>query len=151
MLPWEVQEVNYNNSASKNRASSNTSVNNFNGSTIKNNNSEHVDFFSTLNNGGANSTSNKVNDFGFSKNNSFSRPKIDNKPLNLFSDTKSSYVEDIEEFSLWNIKIKLFLINSVHIYNSISILFSFCYFLYKLKRAYLMFALDLFLDSLSSD
>lgn len=100
MLPWEVQEVNYNNSASKNRASSNTSVNNFNGSTIKNNNSEHVDFFSTLNNGGANSTSNKVNDFGFSKNNSFSRPKIDNKPLNLFSDTKSSYVEDIEEFSL---------------------------------------------------
>ena len=105
--------MNYNNQAKRSSANkregSNSSIfNSFNNNVnSKNTNSNgnqskanHIDFFSSLN--GANgdvSNNNKTSDF--TPKNGFSRPKMDNKQVNLFNNDKSnSYVEDIEEFSL---------------------------------------------------
>lgn len=103
MLPWEAQEVNYNQQLQREKSSGKMDSRNSNQQSVHsyNNNktspkNEHIDFFSTLNGGSANKS--KVNDF--SSTNGFNRPKMENK--NLFSNTRASgsYVEDIEEFSL---------------------------------------------------
>jgi hypothetical protein len=105
MLPWEAQEVNYNNQQiqrEKSRGKIDSSNSNYTGQSYSNKSdspkNDHIDFFSTLN--GGLSTKKKTNDF--SSTNGFNRPKMDNKPINLFSNSKASgsYVEDIEELSI---------------------------------------------------
>ncbi len=100
LLPWEIQDINFNtnNSNSVRRENSNAKSNaGINGS--NNSKQDHLDFFSKLNsknetiNNGFKSTSST------NQANGMNRPKLENR-INFSPNNRNNYVEDIEELTL---------------------------------------------------
>lgn len=92
-MPWEAQEISFNNNTIKKSSTttpSTTQQNGFNGTKVESKNDDHFDFFSKLN---SNTTKPQQNGH-------LSRPKLDNKLL--FPDIHKSnhFVEDVEEIVL---------------------------------------------------
>ena len=101
LLPWELQDVNYNTNAIKREKSiSNQNNASITTTTTATNKADHFDFFSKLNS--KNETNGfKTNQSTFNTNtNGMNRPKFENKIVFPTNNHSNNYTEDIEELTL---------------------------------------------------